>query len=210
MGSDHFSAANALQFALEGFDEDRGRALFESFSGHLGVDVVAAEIVPRLLDVVGKRVRRETLTLAQGEFIRGALMEFLLRFARGWAQGAGPRAVLASTPGVQHEVSLIGFGLALRRRGWRITYLGVDVPAAILLGSMQVLRPRLAVLSVPTSLNPRLMSPELRNMAELVPLTLLGASPASADALGARVLGNDLIAEAKRASLAAAEQLPTS
>jgi len=210
MGSDLFYAANALRSALEGYDEARGRELFERFSDWLGVDVVAAAVVPLLLRVVGKRVSRGTLSPAQGDFIRGALMEFLLRGARGWTQGEGPRAVLASTPGVQHEVSLIGFGLALRRRGWRITYLGVDVPIAILHGSTQALRPRLVVLSVPRGLAPGLMSPELRNMAELAPLTLLGASPASADALGARVLGNDLIAEAQRASLAAAEQAPIS
>lgn len=197
------SVANEVRSALENYDETRGRELFERFADGFGADVVAAELVPLLLRIVAKRIRCERLSVAQGEFIRSALVEFLLRFARGWAQGRGPRAVLASTPGVQRETALIGFGLALRRRGWRINYLGVDVPIGILLDCVRKVRPRLVVLSLPKALAPRWWAPELRGLKAMAPLALLGANQALGDALGARVIGKDLIAEALCVSNAA-------
>jgi len=202
------SVTNELRSALENYDEARGRELFERFADGFGADVVAAELVPLLLRIVARRTRCDRLSVAQGEFIRGALVEFLLRCARGWAQGRGPRAVLASTPGVQREAALIGFGLALRRRGWRINYLGVDVPFAILLDSVRKLRPRLVVLSVPKGLAPRWWAPEVRGLGDWAPIALLGASQALGDALGARVIGTDLIAEARRVSIAATPRYP--
>jgi MerR family transcriptional regulator, light-induced transcriptional regulator len=52
----------------------------------------------------------------------------LLTLARGWNKGPGPRAILACPPGEQHTLPLLGFGLALRSRGWRNIYLGADTP----------------------------------------------------------------------------------
>ncbi len=40
----------------------------------------------------------------------------------------GPSALLACPPGEYHDLGLIGFGLVLRERGWRITFLGSDTP----------------------------------------------------------------------------------
>lgn len=82
MCSELLSATNELRSALENDDEARGRQLFERFADGFGVDVVAAEVVPLLLRIVAKRTRRKELSVAQGAFIRSALVEFLLRFAR--------------------------------------------------------------------------------------------------------------------------------
>ena len=60
------------------------------------------------------------------------------------------------------------------------------------------------VLSVPTALAPRELAPELRRLADLAPLALLGASPVLADALGASAIGEDPIGEARRASISVA------
>ena len=50
----------------------------------------------------------------------------------GWGTGSGRRALLASPTGERHTLGLITFGIALARRGWRITYLGGDTPASSL------------------------------------------------------------------------------
>ena len=74
----------------------------------------------------------------------------LLGLARGWGQGAGPLAVLACAPGELRDLPLIVFGLALRGRGWRITYLGPDTPVGALLDTAQALEPTLVVVSATT------------------------------------------------------------
>ena len=40
----------------------------------------------------------------------------------------GPRALLACPSGERHDFGLIILGLALRDRGWRVTFLGPDTP----------------------------------------------------------------------------------
>ena len=67
------------------------------------------------------RSRRST---ASSSLLRGRL----LGLARGWGNGGSPLALLACVPGDQHDLGLICFGLALRRHGWRIAYLGPDTP----------------------------------------------------------------------------------
>jgi hypothetical protein len=198
MSRDLSSATDELRSTLERYDEATARELFDRFTAWFGLDVVALKVVPLLLRAVEMRTRSAKLSPTQQCFIRGAITELLLRRARGWARGDGPRAVLASTSDPEHEASLIGFGLALRRRGWRICYLGIDTPIAILLGSVRALQPRLVVVSLPKA--PGSVAPELRDLAELAPLALLGSSPAFAGALGARVFGDDLLAEARRVS----------
>lgn len=41
---------------------------------------------------------------------------------------SGPRAVIGLPPGARHDLGLMAFATALRRRGVRTTYLGADVP----------------------------------------------------------------------------------
>jgi len=67
--------------------------------------------------------------------------------ARGWDRGAGPRALLACPPGERHDLGLILLGLALRDRGWRITFLGPDTPIPTLAATADRLGADVVVLS---------------------------------------------------------------
>jgi len=71
----------------------------------------------------------------------------LRALARGWDQGIGPRAVLACPPGELHELGLISFGLSLRARGWRITYLGADTPVGSIEDNVSNGQPAITVLA---------------------------------------------------------------
>jgi methanogenic corrinoid protein MtbC1 len=68
------------------------------------------------------------VSVAQEHFASNLLRGRLLGLAQGWGQGRGPGAILTCVPGEQHELGLLAFGVVLRRRGWRITYLGTDSP----------------------------------------------------------------------------------
>lgn len=71
-------------------------------------------------------------TIAQEHFIaafvRGKLISMLESLGGG--SNGGREAVLAGAPDERHELGLLVVALNLAIRGWRITYLGLDVPAA--------------------------------------------------------------------------------
>jgi MerR family transcriptional regulator, light-induced transcriptional regulator len=72
------------------------------------------------------------------------------RLAATGEPAAGPRALLACRPGERHDLGLIAFGLVLRERGWRITFLGSDTPIKTIIEAAVTLQPAAVVLSAVT------------------------------------------------------------
>ena len=198
------AAADALWMSLETCDEAAASGVLDGLVGWYGADVVAAELVPLVLRVFERRLERRQISQAQHDFARGFLEAGLFRLARGWAEGEGPRALLASAPGAARELRLVAFGLALRRRGWRISYLGCEVSFDAMIDAARLLGPRLAVVALADGMAPEDRgSADLRVLAACVPLALLGGAHRLASSIGARTLGRDLIAEARHLTASA-------
>jgi len=125
--------------------------------------------------VLGERWREGDASVAQEHFATGLLRARLLSLARGWDRGIGPRAILACPPGEQHDIGLVVFGLALRDRGWRITFLGPNTPIQTLAAAAQQLTPQAVVLSALTRDSIAAVAPEIARLAEKVPVHLAGA-----------------------------------
>jgi DNA-binding transcriptional MerR regulator len=70
------------------------------------------------------------------------------------APGPGPEAVCAGMPGERHEFGLIGAALHLAARGWKVTYLGTDLPLADLEAVLRRRHPRLLCVSLVRDLAP--------------------------------------------------------
>ncbi len=119
-----------LQQALDALDDTGAQAAFDDLLARYGVDSILRDVILPYLHDLGERWATGAASVAQEHFASALLRGRLLGLARGWDQGGGPRAVLACAPGELHDLSLIVFGLALRRHGWRITYLGADTPLA--------------------------------------------------------------------------------
>jgi hypothetical protein len=86
------------------------------------------------------------VSVAQEHFASNLIRGRLLGLAQGWGHGRGPGAILACVPGEQHELVLLAFGVALRRRGWRITYVGTDSPIEAVADLSRSLVPAVVVL----------------------------------------------------------------
>jgi hypothetical protein len=52
----------------------------------------------------------------------------LLAEGATWHTGAGPLALIGCGPDEHDTIELLVLALALRRRGWRVVYLGADTP----------------------------------------------------------------------------------
>jgi DNA-binding transcriptional MerR regulator len=190
-------ALTELRAALDEFDGAAAHAVLDQAVSELTVDAVLQEIVLPYLAELGARWERGEASVAQEHFASSLLRGRLLGLARGWDRGAGPRAVLACAPRELHDLPLIVFGLALRERGWRITYLGADTPVETLAETAATLAPDLVVVSATAGPPAPEAAEALRKLARRAPLVLAGPGLAGA-APPARVLAGDPVAEADR------------
>ncbi len=166
----------------------------------LSLDTVLRAVLTYLHEL-GERWERGEASVAQEHFASNVLRGRLLGLARGWGQGTGQRALLACAPGEQHDLAVIIFGLALRARGFRITYLGADTPIDTLTQAVAELEPAVVVIGITSAVS---LDPEataaMRRLSTRTRLALggLGATQELAEAVCAEPLSADPIAEADR------------
>jgi MerR family transcriptional regulator, light-induced transcriptional regulator len=196
--------AESLRQALDALDESAAHTALDTLLANLSLETVLGEVVMPYLHELGERWERGEASVADEHFASNLLRGRLLGLARGWDRGLGPRALLACAPGEQHDLALIVFGLALRERGWRITYLGPDTPIDSLQNAARMLEPAAVVIAVTTPQRLAGTEASLRKVARSVPLWIAGAgaSPQVTEKAGARHLdadplgGADLVAQA--------------
>jgi MerR family transcriptional regulator, light-induced transcriptional regulator len=192
--------AAELRAALDDYDDASANGALDELLAVYSLDTVLGRVVLPYLDELGERWRRGEASVAQEHFASNLLRGRLLGLARGWGQGSGPRAILACAPGEQHDLGLVVFGLALRQRGWRITFLGPDTPPTTLAEAATTLDPEIVVVIGTTAATLRKAVPELRELAHRrrVALGGRGASEAVAASVGAELLAADPLVEADR------------
>jgi len=192
--------AQELRRALDNFDESSAQSALDSVLAEFSTETVLTDLVLPYLHELGERWASGEASVGQEHFASQLIRGRLLGLARGWDRGAGPRALLACAPGEQHDLGLIAFGVGLRARGWRITYLGQDTPLETLTESARSLGPLAIVIA---SVSPDRLSrsgAELRRLASIAQVWLAGpgASEALAKKTRATFLDVDPVAAADR------------
>ncbi len=170
------SSVAELRRALEAFDEASSHAVLDRALAAFGLETVLRDLIlPTLVDL-GERWERGEITVAQEHFASNLVRGRLLGLARGWGQGTGPLALLAAPPGEQHDLGLVVFGLALRARGWRVTFLGADTPLSTVAETASRMAPDVIVLAslIPSRLGSVLE--ELKALAATHRVVLAGAA----------------------------------
>jgi DNA-binding transcriptional MerR regulator len=198
------SALADLRRALASFDEPAAHAALDRLLASFGLDTVLREAVLPLLRELGESWARGETTVAQEHFSSNLLRGRLLALGRGWGRGSGPHALLAAPPGELHDLGLVVFGLALRNRGWRITFLGADTPIETIAETAERVAPQLVVLA--TLLPSRIGSvlDGVRSLAARWRVVLAGAGVTSelAEQVGAEQLADGPLEAADRLSSA--------
>jgi MerR family transcriptional regulator, light-induced transcriptional regulator len=189
-----------LAQALSAFDAIRAHSLIDRLLAELGADDAICDVLLPLLHDVGEAWARADLDVGQEHFASRLIEARLLALLRGSDRGSGPMALLACAPGELHTLGLIGFGIALRTRGWRITYLGADTPIPSLRRACDDLGPALVVLSAAMPAHVASIEAQLRDLGATVPLALGGAGTSRllADRTGAQLLDVDPVTAAER------------
>jgi len=195
-----------LHDAFRSFDELALEAAIDLVLSRLDLDTAIRDVFLPALRTVGDDWEAGRVSVAQEHFSVSVLRGRLMGLARGWDHGFGPRALLACPPAEHHDVSLILFGLALRRRGWRVTFLGANTPIGELLSAQKSLAPQLTVLFAANWDDHTSLIPELSATDEGT-IALAGSTAGSISAATARRwLSGDPVAEAERVTNELAER----
>jgi MerR family transcriptional regulator, light-induced transcriptional regulator len=191
-------AAGNLNAALDRLDEQAANSALDRFFSAYTVETVLQDVILPYLHRLGDRWAAGEVSVAQEHFASNLIRGRLLGLAQGWGQGRGPGAILACVPGEQHELGLLAFGVALRRRGWRITYLGTDSPIGAVADLARSLAPAVVVL---LSINPEGFLDHAREIEHLtkqvqVMIAGTGATPEVARQTHTHVLDQDPVSAA--------------
>jgi DNA-binding transcriptional MerR regulator len=168
--------ANELAAALDRFDEMAAQQSLDRLLATLTLDVVLRDVVMPYLHELGERWEEGEVSVAQEHFASNLVRGRLASLARSWDRGLGPRALLACVEGERHDLPLLGFGLALRGHGWRISYLGADTPVPSVVEAAKALAPDAVVISGTTSGAFDATATRLREVALHAPLYVAGAA----------------------------------
>ena len=194
-----------LQQALDGFDDSRAQQCLDTAFDTFSIDRVVSGLLVPFLEDLGARWERNEVTVAQEHFASNLIRARLMSLARGWDVGYGPRALLACPEGELHDLGLTLFGIALRHRGWRITFLGANTPIDTVMATAIDIDPEAVVIA---ATEPRFLVAEkepLQQLASRYKLLIAGRGAGGIAArVGAELLDTDPLAGAERLARAVA------
>jgi len=165
----------------------------------LPADVLLDALVAPLLERVGARWRDGTLRPVHGHLASAVLRRVLDRVIEtATSPSAAPGLVAATPAGQRHEFGALIAAAAAAAEGWRVTYLGADLPAEDIAEAAIQTRARAVALSVVYPAGDPAVRHELKRLRALLPdrVALLvggGASSgyrAALDGSGAVMLGD--------------------
>ncbi|HEX6516212.1 MAG TPA: MerR family transcriptional regulator [Nocardioidaceae bacterium] len=188
-----------LRRALDEMDEVAAQAALDRAFGAFTVEAVLRELVLPYLHDLGERWERGEVDVSQEHFASNVVRDRLTGLARGVGNPFGPRALLACVPGELHDLGLMIFAVALRRRGWQVRYFGADTPLAGLTDTARRLEPDLVVLTATDEERFSAVEAELAGLAGTAPVAVAGAGATSelAERIGARILDGDPVTAAQ-------------
>ncbi len=129
------------------------------------------------------------VSVAQEHFASAWCREQLFAIFHGLGAGpeGGPEVVCALAPGEVHELGLLGVALHLALSGWRVTWLGADLPIDELCELARARRPNLVCLSLMMEHGPGEAEGWIRRLREAAPdrtIVAVGGRAAGCDVPG--------------------------
>lgn len=154
------SAHAALLDAVRALDRDRLERLVAQQIALRGLTDFAHAVALPLARDIGELWQLGTLPIA-AEHLASEVVIHAMKSGLRVARGAGPLALFACLPGERHEWGILATMAQAQDAGWRVEYLGADLPVAELLEAAWTLRPALVVLAGTDPEQVRTLLPDL-------------------------------------------------
>jgi DNA-binding transcriptional MerR regulator len=145
------AVTDELLEALLAYREERADTVLSEAFALFPVETVAENIIAPTLVEIGERWHRGQVTMVQEHFATAFLHRRLSTLFHAYDQpAAGPLVITGAAPSEWHDIGILMVSLALRRSGWRVLYLGQNVPGEQLVSEITRLRPEAVCLSATT------------------------------------------------------------
>lgn len=163
-------ARNELLSSLLEFDAARAEHILHRY-GTLPYARLIEELYYPMLRMVGEGWTEGKVSIAQEHFATAFCRERFLAMLMqvGGARGTGPHAVCTTFPGDLHELGVLGISVLLALSGWRITYLGPNLPAYELQKTGRTLKPDWVCTSLVMPTPPRELEAYIDMVREALP-----------------------------------------
>ncbi len=175
--------ANAVQAVEELNGEKLEAALAEAETSLSQVRVIEDVVLP-LIEEVGDRWRIGTLRVAHEHLASSVVRGFLTTMRVGMRAPEHAPVVVFATPAAQwHELGALMAAAAAGLEGWRVTYLGPNLPAEEIAAAALTVDAKVVALSIVYPEDDPLLGHELRKLRKLLGpevLILAGGRAASA------------------------------
>lgn len=162
------SPLSQLLDAVRRLDRDGLTALLSEHRGRLGTPRFGREIVLPLGEVIGDLWALGKLSIA-AEHLASEVVVQQLKLELTGGDAAGPVLLAACLPGERHEWGFLVTLTELRHGGWRVQYLGADLPLKDLADAAWTMVPAVVALSGADPENVLRLLPELRRLPRLLP-----------------------------------------
>jgi MerR family transcriptional regulator, light-induced transcriptional regulator len=159
------SPLGALLGAIRDFDRERLEGLVAQQLGLRGLAAFASEVVLPLAQVVGDAWAVGQLPVA-AEHLASEVVVHALKTGLRAARTGGPLFLAGCLPTERHEWGILATLVQLQERGWRVQYLGADLPIEEMVETSWKLMPDAVGLS---SSDPALVRAALPALVSLPP-----------------------------------------
>ncbi len=133
--------------------------------------VLTTSIVAPILDEIGERWAHQEFGVAHEHLASGLLRNLLSSLFRLYPPNGQAETIVLATPATErHEFGVLLAALLAATRGWRVVYLGVDLPAADIAFSVRLTGARFLALSIATR------SPQIEEELEALAGLLLSST----------------------------------
>jgi MerR family transcriptional regulator, light-induced transcriptional regulator len=153
----------ALLDAVRRFDRERLEALMAQQLALLGLEAFATDVVMPLAEAVGDLWALGKIPIA-GEHMASEVVLHALKGGLRMTRGNGPLIVAGCLPGERHEWGVLATLAVIHEEGWRVQYLGADLPVEEVLEASWKLSPAAVGLS---SSDPSIVRASLPALAAL-------------------------------------------
>lgn len=171
---DHADAARQFRLdaiaAAEEMDPGRLERLLQRAAASLGAERALDAVAAPVLTEVGDRWQVGTLSIAHEHLVSGVIRQVVGQFLGTASDDADrPLALFATPQGERHEFGALMAAVIAATRGWRVRYLGADIPAVEIVRAAERHRPRLVAVSVVSRTSGAEVVAELRALREALP-----------------------------------------
>ncbi len=138
----------ALLAALLAYDQPEVQRLYKTLVGVPFASIIDDVVLP-MVQQVGSAWESGEVSIAQEHYVTSWCRDQILAMARTVQPQTddAPEAICATLQGERHEIGLLGAAFHLAARGYRLLYLGADVPVQQLVDLVAEREPALVALS---------------------------------------------------------------